>query len=475
MLEALTRYARSKAVHFTDSVPWPVAPLAVPPPDSGLAPVMGDWGLPLIGHTLAVQHDVIDFCRNRYRSYGSLSWTGILGTKSVVAIGPEAVEVVLNNRDKAFANGPAWEYFIGPFFRRGIMLLDFAEHLNHKQIMQQAFTRDMLRRYSVGLDAGVTRGIAEWKPRPRFGLYEAVKQLLLDLATEVFVGAELGSQADRINEAFIDTVVAGMSLVRADVPGGGWHRGLTGRTLLEQYFRDLLPAKRASDADDLMSVLCRAELADGTKFSDDDIVNHMIFVLMAAHDTTTITATTMAYYLAKHPEWQERLRVEARNLGKASIGYDDLDQLPLLDRVFREALRINPPVGVIMRQAVKDTDVCGQYIPAGTKVVVGLIGTHRLPEFWTDPDEFDPDRFAPHRREDAAHPFLWSPFGGGVHKCIGLYFGGLQTKIILYQLLRRFQWSVPPGYAPPMEYGTGLHPADGLPVALELLDGRKAF
>ena len=132
---------------------------------------------------------------------------------------------------------------------------------------------------------------------------------------------------------------------------------------------------------------------------------------------------------------------EAREYGKAAIGYDDLEHLPLLDRVFREALRINPPVGLIMREAVKDTDILGQYVPAGTKLMVALIGTHRLPECASNPEELDPDRFAPHRREDRAHPFLWSPFGGGVHKCIGLYFGGLQAKTILYQLLRTYRWS----------------------------------
>ena len=269
----------------------------------------------------------------------------MLGIRAVLVTGPDAVEVVLNNQDKAFANGPAWKYFIGPFFNRGIMLLDFEEHLQHKHIMQQAFTPDMLRRYSHWARRRNHSRYRRVATRTDFALYDAVKQLLLDLATEVFVGAELGAQSDRINEAFVDTVVAGLSIVRADVPGGGWHRGLTGRKLLEEYFRELLPAKRASDSDDLMSVLCRAEIADGDRFSDDDIVNHMIFVLMAAHDTTTITSTTMAYYLAKHPEWQERLRTEAREYGKAAIGYDDLEHLPLLDRVFREALRINPPVG----------------------------------------------------------------------------------------------------------------------------------
>ena len=467
MLDALARRVRSGAVHLTERLPWPVEPLAEPPADSGLRAVMGDRGVPYIGRGLAVQDDVIDFVRKRHARFGPVSWTGMLGTKAVVVVGPDAVESVLNNRDNAFANGPAWEYFIGPFFHRGIMLLDFEEHLQHKHIMQQAFTRDLLRRYMATLDAGIVRGMAKWRVGPQFELYGAIKQLLLDLATEVFVGEELGGRADVVNEAFVDTVVAGLSIVRADMPGGGWHRGLRGRRLLEDYFRELLPAKRMSDGNDLFSVLCRATTEDGARFSDEDIVNHMIFVLMAAHDTSTISSATMAYYLGKLPHLQARVRAEADAFKRPALTYDDLDHLPLLDRAFKEALRINPPVGIIMREAVKDTDIVGRFVPAGTKLLVVLIGTHRIAEYWSRPDEFDPDRFAPHRREDRAHRFLWAPFGGGVHKCIGLYFGGMQVKAIMYHLLRTFEWHVPTDYVPPMEYGTGLHPSDGMPVRLE--------
>ena len=472
MLDAVTRKVRAGAVRAGEIVPWRSVSLAEPPVDSGWEPVPGDYGFPVVGRGLSIPDDVIDLARQRYERYGSVSWTGMLGIKAVLVVGPDAVEQVVNNQERAFANGPGWKYFIGPFFNRGIMLLDFEEHLHHKRIMQQGFTRDMLRRYSVRLDAGISAAVSNWRPGPGLLLFDAVKQLLLDLANDVLVGTELGPQADRVNAAFIDTVKAGLSMVRHDVPGGGWHRGLQGRKLLEKYFRELLPAKRDSDADDLFSVLCRSETEDGARFDDDDIVNHMIFVLMAAHDTTTITASTMAYHLGKHPEWQERLRDEVREFGKESIGYDDLERLPLLDRVFRESLRINPPVAVMMREAVKDTAILNRYVPAGTKIMVPIIATHRLQGFWTDPDTFDPDRFAPHRREDRRHPFLWSPFGGGVHKCIGQYFGGMQAKTIVYHLLRTHRWHLPADYEPPMDFATGMYPGDGLPVELELLDGR---
>ena len=119
--------------------------LAPPPRGSGLKAVPGVKGVPYIGSTIAVMRDPIGTARKRYAEHGPVAWGWLLGQRTVTVHGPEAAEVVLVNRDKAFANGPAWSYFIGPFFNRGIMLLDFEEHLHHRRIMQQAFTRPRLR------------------------------------------------------------------------------------------------------------------------------------------------------------------------------------------------------------------------------------------------------------------------------------------------------------------------------------------
>ena len=162
----------------------------------------------------------------------------------------------------------------------------------------------------------------------------------------------------------------------------------------------------------------------------------MIFTLMAAHDTSTITLTMMAYYLARHPEWQDRLRAESRALGKAAIGYGDLDELPWLDLVFKETLRMNAPVGMLARQAIKDTEIDGRYIPAGTKLMLGIYATQRMEPWWQDPDTFDPERFSQERREDTTK-YAWTPFGSGVHKCIGMHFGSMEVKAIMHQLLMR--------------------------------------
>jgi cytochrome P450 len=430
---------------------------------------MGDPGLPLIGHTLGFLRDTLRYSRRFHERFGTVVWVGGFGTKLVLVLGPDGIETVLANRDRAFANKEGWEYFIGPFFERGVMLMDFEEHRHHRRIMQQAFKRERLVSYLGAMNPAIARGIAAWRPGPGFLLYPAAKQLTLDVATEVFVGEDLGAESDRINGAFIDVVVGGQAIVRADVPGGKWHRGLGSRRVLEDYCRALLPAKRAGDGGDLFSVLCRAETEDGERFSDADVVNHMIFALMAAHDTSTITATMMGYYLARHPDWQARLREESRTLGKDAIGYDDLDALPSMDLVFRETLRLNAPVGLVAREAIKDTAIDGRFVPRGTKLMLGIYATQRMEPWWRDPDAFDPERFTPERAEDSSHKYAWTPFGGNVHKCIGMHFGSMEVKAIIHQLLLRYTWSVPPGYEPVLDYGTGPFPADGLPITLRPL------
>src|SRR5689334_5477795 len=165
-------------------------------------------------------------------------------------------EQVLVNRDRTFANGPAWSHIIGPCFHRGIMLRDFDEHLHHRRILQHAFTNDALRRYHAMMAPHVRQGLASWALRddadaPPQGpggtvrMHHAFKGLTLDLALETFVGVDLTpAQQDEVNRAFIAAVRAGTSILRKAVPGTPWARGLKARAFLEDFFRTHIPAKR---------------------------------------------------------------------------------------------------------------------------------------------------------------------------------------------------------------------------------------
>jgi len=430
-------------------------------------------GLPLIGRSLEYARDPVALFRKQWETYGPVSPMSLVGKDQwVMLLGPEACEVALRNADKAFANGPAWTYLVGPFFGRGLMFLDFEEHHLHRRIMQQAFTRDRLESYTAAMHPAITAGLATWAPGPGFRAYWALKQLTLDIATRTFMGGAEHTTAEemaRVNRSFIACVQAAAAIVRHDVPFTRWHRGMRGRRHLEEFLRGYLPSRRAAATDDLFSVLCHIESEDGERFSDDDVVNHMVFLMMAAHDTSTITLSTMMQLLGQHPDWQQRCRAEAEELASrldGAPGLADLESLGSIDLVMRESLRLRAPVPVVLRRTVKDTVVLGTRVPADTYVTVGLQFSHLMEEYWREPEVFDPERFSPERREDRSHRYAWAPFGGGVHKCLGMYFAGAEVTALMYHLLLDFEWSVDPAYVAPMNNHSLPFPKDGQPVDL---------
>ncbi|MDF1705683.1 MAG: cytochrome P450 [Aeromicrobium sp.] len=430
--------------------------------------------VPVLGPTLAYVADPLALMRDQHDRFGPVSEMPFLGRRWTVLTGPDACAEALRNPDKAFSNELGWDYLVGPFFHRGLMLLDFEEHHRHRRLMQEAFTRDRLHGYIERLGPAVARGLDDWTPGPAVQVYPALKQLTLDLATQIFMGgADLDEpgEIDRVNRAFIDCVQAATGFVRAPVPGTRWGRATKGRALLEEFLGRQVADRRASGGDDLFSVLTRLTDDEGASFSDEDVVNHMIFLLMAAHDTSTITVSTMMRFLGQHPDWQDRCREESMML-PAHPDFDTLGRLTSLDLVMKESLRLVPPVPVLARRTVKDTEILGVPIPAGRLTAVMVHLQHHMPEYWTEPERFDPDRFSDERREDKVHRHAWEPFGGGVHKCLGMHFAGAEVRTIMHQLLRRFRWTVPADYSTPLNYGSLPFPDDGQPVDLRPLAGQ---
>lgn len=432
-----------------------------------LAALPQEPGLPILGNSIRFITNPLEMGLRMYRKHGAVVSGPALGLPAVALGGPDANQFVLRNQDNIFSNSRGWEYFIGRFFTRGIMLLDFEEHRFHRGIMQAAFKKPVLVQYLTRMNPRIENGIDAWHEGYGFRVYPQIKQLTLDIATDVFMGEQLGPEADEINQAFVDCVLAGTALLRFPVPGGRWKKGLDGRRTLEAFFRARINQKRANPGEDLFSRLCQAEDEQGRRFTDDDVINHMIFLLMAAHDTSTITLSSIFYQLARHPEWQERARQQSQALGKRFIDHEDLANLDVLDMIMKESLRLLSPVHVIPRKTVREVEFQGYRIPADTYVILSPLMTHHLPDFWDQPERFDPERFGPERAEHKRHPYQFVPFGGGAHMCIGLHFAEMQVKAILHQVLLSYRWSVRKGYQMPISFASLPVPADQLPVRLE--------
>ena len=427
----------------------------------------------VLGQILAMRKDLVGHLMALEKIHGS-AWKIAIGRGGMISLlGPDALEFVWKNRDGAFSSARGWEPYIGKVFPGAIMAMDGDEHRYQRRIMQVAFRKPALRTYLEQMSPAIDLGLASWLPANEDSaqrqMFPLLKQLTLDLAASVFMGVELRESAKALNRAFMATVAASLAIVRAPIPGLSMWRGIRGRELLVRRFRALLPQKRATHTSDFFSEFCHAQSEQGERFTDDEIINHMIFLMMAAHDTTTSTLTTMMYLLARHPEWQERLRAKAIAVGRKQLEFDDLDQVEELSWTMREALRLTPPLTSMPRMCIKDTVFQGFEIPAGMLVGVYPIHVHYMDSLWTDPFKFDPERFSPSRQEDKRHTYAWVPFGGGAHMCIGQHFATLQVKAIMHQLLLRYRWSIAPGYVMPQQLVPIAKPKDGLQVSLQRL------
>jgi cytochrome P450 len=385
-------------------------------------------------------------------------------------LGPEANELVLFDQAKLFSSTHGWGSILGLLFPRGLMLLDFDEHRLHRRELSVAFKSGPMKPYLAELDKGIAGRVAQWKAKPGEMLfYPAMKQLTLDLAATSFLGAEIGPEVDEITRAFVDMVAASVAPIRKPIPGTQMARGVAGRKRIVAYFSEQIPIRRAKGGEDLFSQLCRATHEDGALLSNQDIVDHMSFLVMAAHDTLTSSLTSFIGELAAHPDWQQKLREEVSALGlspDAPIGFDHLEAMPLSEMAFKEALRIKPPVPSMPRRAVRDFTFKGYAIPGGTLVGINPLFTHHMPDLWPEPDSFDPLRFTEEAQRNR-HRFAWVPFGGGAHMCLGLHFAYMQAKTFARHFLQNLEVSIAPGYKPQWQMWPIPKPRDGLRVTVK--------
>jgi len=411
--------------------------------------------------------DMLSGLRDLRRNQGDVVMQDAGLLRQVHLFGPDANRLVLLDRERMFSAKKPWDLIMGRIFPNGLLLRDGEDHKHHRKIMHEAFKRPALRQYAERMNPMIEWGLRDWYREGRsLKAFRAFKELTLDMAASIFVGVDLGPETRKLNRVFEDLVAASMSRLRLPIPGLEFQRGLAGRRFMKDFFGDLIGAKRRDESGDMFSRLCHAVSEDGDRFDDAEVIDHMVFLMMAAHDTTTSTLTSMTYELARNPEWQERVREESRALGEDGLGLEDLDRLPALTRVMKETLRRYPPLPVIPRVAEKDFAFGGYRIPAHSMVVVSPIHTHHMEEWWEDPFLWDPDRFAPERAEHERHTHVWIPFGGGPHHCLGFRFAELQIKCIMHQMVQRYAWSVDPDYRMPVQQAPISKPRDGLPIDL---------
>jgi cytochrome P450 len=439
-------------------------------PRGALAHIPGEEGWPLVGRTLHLLADPQGEVERMGAKYGPIYRSRAFGETSITMLGPEANELVLFDQTKLFSSTHGWESILGRLFPRGLMLMDFDEHRGHRRALSVAFKAGPMRSYLAQLDLGIAKRVALWRAKGgEMLVYPAMKQLTLDLAATSFLGTDIGPEVEVVTKSFIDMVAAAVAPIRAPIPGTQMARGVQGRKRIVEYFSKQIPLRRGNKGgDDLFSQLCRATDDDGALLSTQDVVDHMSFLMMAAHDTLTSSLTSFVNFLAADRDWQNRLRDEVLALGlrpDEPLPYDKLDALPLVEMAFKESMRLRPPVPSIPRRATRDFSFGGYKIPGGTWVGINPLFTHMMPTVWPDPTRFDPLRFTDEAQRNR-HKFAFVPFGGGAHMCLGLHFAYMQAKCFARHVLQNLDLSLAPGYTSPWAMWPIPKPKDGLRVTV---------
>ncbi len=437
--------------------------------EDDLSHIPGDMGWPVIGTTIELLKDPRAFGLKMIEKYGPVYKTNSFGGINIAMMGPDANELVLFNKDKIFSSEQGWGPVLNNLFPRGLMLMDGDKHRMDRKTLSVAFKPAPMKHHCEVLNEGISEGVAAWQGQS-FKFYDAIKKLSLDTAASSILGIPWGPEADKINQAFVDEVQASVGVARKPLPFTKMAKGMKARQYLLDYFTPQVAERRAKGGNDIFTQICLAKDENDELLSEGEIVDHLNFLMMAAHDTITSSATSLIYYLAKNPEWQDKLREECLEIAPAgeAVQYSDLGKMTYTEMAFKEALRLIPPVPSMPRRALKDFTFRNHFIPAGTNIGISPSYVHLMEEHWPEPRKFDPMRFTPDQIQ-ARHKYAWVPFGGGAHMCLGLHFAYMQIKILVHSMLTQNRIVVPDGYEPKWQAFPIPQPRDGLPITLEAI------
>ncbi|MEV7934685.1 MULTISPECIES: cytochrome P450 [unclassified Kitasatospora] len=365
---------------------------------------------------------------------------------------PEGVQQVLGGEAANFRKENAFYDELRTSVGNGLLTSQDGDYQCQRRLVQPLFTRRRVDGYA-GAVAREARALTErWNAIP-VGVVDAAEEMsrfALRAVARILFGADVEEAVAVVDRSFPvlgeyvwDRGFAAIRIPRT-WPTPANRRGAEAQRALYAVC-DRIIAERAArgdldeDADDLLTLLGRARGEDGEQLDPAELRDQVLVFLLAGHETTATSLAFALHLLAKHPEQRKLAQQEAQTvLAGREPTAADLESLPYITRVLKEAMRLYPAAALVGRRAVAETVIDGYVIPAGAQVVVSPLVTHRHPAHWPDPERFDPDRFLPEQEKDR-HRYAWYPFGGGPRACIGQHFAMLESVLSLGVLLRDFE------------------------------------
>ena len=349
---------------------------------------------------------------------------------------PDGVKYILVKNHENYAKGPGFER-VKMLLGNGIIVSDGAYWRKQRRMIQPAFSRQCIDGLAKKMQKANQQWLAMWQEKADKGEVIDVTEEMSELSLEIILRTLFSDDLDTLieQEGGNPFSILTDDLVR-DIQLALRFRAL--KKLVQQ----LIDQRRQSTQryhDFLEAFIEAVDKESGDKMTDNEIIDEVMTLIIAGHETGATTLNWAWYLLSQNPAEEKKLHDEVDNVVSGDIPtFEEVGQLQFTRQVIEEALRLYPPVWLYSRTAIADDVVGGFDVPAGTNIFFTPYYLHRHPDYWDEPEKFMPDRFAPDEVKKR-HKFAFIPFSAGPRRCIGDYFSIVEMQIHLGTMAQKFK------------------------------------
>jgi cytochrome P450 len=413
-------------------------------------------GRPVTGNLGELARNRIELLTRLPEQYGDVARIDIgFLARAYVVSSPELAHETLVTHEGSFVKSLGLTLFGKPLLGEGLVSSQGDLHRRQRRMMAPAFMPKRIAAYAQTMASYADASVQRLGRADTVDLSREMMQLTFEIVGKTLFDADVSGDAKVVGDALttaMETFTRQISSViplPPAVPSPSNLRAKKSIRRLDDLVYRIIRERRTSgvDAGDFLSMLLAARDEDGSGgMSDKQVRDEAMTILMAGHETVSTALSWTFYLLAKHPHVRARLEDEVdRVLGGSPPSLALLPKLPYAMQVFKEAMRVYPPVYMVLRRATREMTIGEVELRKNDLVIVNVIGMHRRAEYFPDPLRFDPDRFAPEaERVMTKHAYL--PFGGGPRVCIGNHFALMEGQIVLAHLAQHMRFDLSPGH-----------------------------
>jgi sterol 14-demethylase len=375
-----------------------------------------------------------------------------LAQRDVVLVsGAEANEVYFRAGDDVLDQAEAYP-FMTPIFGKGVVF-DAPPERRKEMLRNQALRGDQMTGHATTIEREIEGMVAGWGEAGEIDLLDWFAELTIYTTSSCLIGPRFRARLDRRFAELYHELERGtdaLAYVDPYLPIESFRRRDAARLALVELVEAIMADRSAQgppregewDMLDVLMVL--KDDAGGPRFTADEITGMFISMMFAGHHTSSGTAAWTLIELLRHPDVLAGVVAELDELYQdgRSVSFQALREIPVLESALKEALRLHPPLVLLMRVAKQDVDIAGHLVPAGTMVAASPAVSNRIAADFPEPDRFDPSRYLEPRQEDLVNRWTWIPFGAGRHRCVGSAFAMMQLKAIFSVILRDYEFEM---------------------------------